>query len=206
MKTLLGLVVDKSGSMGSVAKTAENGVNDFLQSQRNEMKTKDTSHLIFKEFSSSHYTVYNGDLRKCDLTYKLRVDGYTALNDAILFLINDMQATIDKTQLRYRPKLKICTIVTDGGENSSHSSLSDVKRHIAAKKADGWEFVFLCSDAAASVYGQTLGIQNVAEYDVQKFEQTYAATNSLVSRMVSDSREGKEVRNSFTAKELNSIK
>jgi hypothetical protein len=206
MKTLLGLTVDKSGSMGSSKVTAEKGINEFLKSQQTEMKSKDTTHLILKEFSDSHHLVYNGDLKKYGCDYVLRPNGYTALNDAIVFLINDVQATIDKTQVRYQPKLKICCIVTDGGENHSRSSISEARNKIAAKKAEGWQFIFLCSDAAAKMYGESIGIQNVAEYSVQKFEQTYAATNSLVSRMVSDSREGKEVRNSFTAKELNSIK
>jgi uncharacterized protein YegL len=206
MKTLLGLVVDKSGSMGSCKATAENGINSFLRSQKTEMKSKDTSHLILKEFSSTHHTVYNGDLKKYGCDYVLRPDGFTALNDAIIYLIDDIQATINKTQVRYQPKLKICCIVTDGGENNSRNSANTARNKIAEKKLEGWQFIFLCSDYAAKLYGQDLGIQNVAEYSVQKFEQTYEATNSLVSRMVSDSREGREIRNSFTAKELNSIK
>ena len=77
---------------------------------------------------------------------------------------------------------------------------------ISDKQEQGWQFVYLCADYTAQQYGQQLGIANVAQYGTAKTVQTYEATNSLVSRMRTDSREGRAIRNSFTAREVSDIR
>lgn len=203
-QTHLTLVVDRSGSMDYIRARAEEGIRGFIGKQKEEVGT---CSLLFSEFDNIIDTVYSGPIKKFGNDYKLRPRGGTALRDAIGKGILDTEKIVTKTSLRYRPKLVICCIVTDGQENQSTIySDEQVKKMISDKQAQGWQFVYLCADYAAERYGQSLGISNVAQYGTAKTVQTYAATNSLVSRMRSDSREGREIRNSFTAREASEIR
>jgi Mg-chelatase subunit ChlD len=202
-QTHLTLVVDRSGSMEYIKFRAEEGIKNFVGKQKDETGT---CSFLLTEFDNTIDTVYSGPIKKYGNEYKLQPRGGTALRDAIAEGILNTEKIITKTSLRYRPKLVICCIVTDGQENQSRVySDEQVKKMIAEKQEQGWQFVYLCADYAAQRYGQQLGIANVAQYGVAKTVQTYEATNSLVSRMRSDSCEGREIRNSFTARETSEI-
>jgi hypothetical protein len=203
-QTHLTLVVDRSGSMQTIRSRAEEGIRSFVGNQQGE---KETCSFLLTQFDDQIETVYSGPIKKFSNSYVLQPRNQTALRDAIAKGILDTEKLITKNSVRYRPKLVICCIVTDGQEN--HSKLyndAQVKQMIADKQAQGWQFIYLCADYVAERYGQSLGITNVAQYGVAKTVQTYAATNSLVSRMRSDSREGREIRNSFTAREASEIR
>lgn len=203
-QTHLTLVVDRSGSMDYIRFRAEEGIKSFVGKQKDETGT---CSFLLTEFDNIIDTVYSGPIKKFGNEYKLKPRGGTALRDAIGKGIIDTEQIITKSALRYRPKLVICCIVTDGQENQSTIYNDEqVKKMISDKQEQGWQFVYLCADYAAQRYGQQLGIANVAQYGTAKTVQTYEATNSLVSRMRTDSREGRAIRNSFTAREVSDIR
>jgi hypothetical protein len=190
--------------MQYIRSKAEEGIRTFVGKQQEETGT---CSFLLTEFDSIIDTVYSGPIKKFGNNYSLRPRGGTALRDAICKGILDTEKIITKNSLRYRPKLVICCIVTDGQENQSVIYSDEQSRQmISDKQEQGWQFVYLCADYLSEQYGKQLGISNVARYGTQNTVQTYAATNSLVSRMRTDSREGREIRNSFTAKEVAEIR
>ena len=186
-QTHLTLVVDRSGSMQMLKFKAEEGIRGLVIKQKEE---KETCSFLMIEFDNNIDTVYSGPLKKFHNDYILQPRNQTSLRDAIANGILETEKIITKNSLRYRPKLVICCIVTDGQENSSRIYNDvQVKKMISDKQSQGWQFIYLCSDYVAERYGKDLGISNVAQYSTTKTVQTCTATNSLVSRMRSDSRE-----------------
>lgn len=106
--------------------------------------------------------------------------GNTALLDAIGLTAKKVQDA-DKTQ----PVLVV--ILTDGHENSSHEYTKQaIQELVAAKQADGWEFVYIGTDAAGfddtatMGYGTTRmasGMGQSLYVNLGHSTQTYASTS-----------------------------
>lgn len=199
-QTQLSLVVDKSGSMSRQASAASNAINALIGKQRGE---PGSCYLLLNEFSDKVQKVYSGPIQKAP-SYFMAAGGFTTLNDAIVETMDTTATRIKKTSLKARPQLVICVIVTDGGENNSKRKIPETRQRVQDALANGWQIVYLCQDHGSASYAASLGIQNVQIYSQNKTQEVYAATNSLVSRMREDSREGRAIRNSFTAKEVSS--
>ncbi len=198
------MVVDRSGSMNTIRHKAETGVNSFISEQKAQ---PETCSMLLKEFDNLHNVVFKGDLKKYKSQYILSPRNSTALRDAIGLGIKETDAIIKKSNKKYRPQLVVVCIVTDGGENASNIYTDpQIRDMVSQKQSEGWKFIYLCADHYSLQYGKDLGIQNTAQYNTVNTVQTYEATNSLVSRMRTDSREGRVVQNSFTARELDSIR
>lgn len=199
-QTQLSMVVDRSGSMAFQARSASNAINALIGKQRGE---PGSCYLLLNEFSDRITKVYSGAIQKAP-EYIMATGGNTALNDAIVDTLNTTATRIKKTGVKVRPQLVICVIVTDGGENMSSRKITETRQRVQDALAQGWQIIYLCQDHNSASYAASLGIQNVQIYSQSKTQEVYAATNSLVSRMREDSREGRAIRNSFTAKEVSS--
>ena len=74
----------------------------------------------------------------------------TPLLDALGRGINDLEAGLAEMPAAQRPERVVMVIVTDGQENASREFTRDqVVKMIAAKQAQGWQFVFLSADLDA---------------------------------------------------------
>lgn len=199
-QTQLSLVVDKSGSMAFQANAASGAINALIERQKSE---PGSCYLLLNEFSDKVQKVYSGPIQKAP-QYFMTSNGNTSLNDAIVETLNTTAARIKKTSVKARPQLVICVIVTDGGENTSSRRIAETRQRVQDALTSGWQIIYLCQDRNSASYAANLGIQNVQVYSQNKTQQVYEATNSLVARMREDSREGRAIRNSFTAKEVSS--
>lgn len=154
------VVVDSSGSMYSSAKDIIGGFNQYVSDLKANTDVSVKFSLI--TFDSIVDKKYSGKSIKdvtnlCENTYKPR--GSTALNDAVMTAINDVQSRLKKTKT---PSQVMIVIFTDGEENASTQfSVEDVKEKRAEMEEQGWLFIFMGADMdawkAGCVYGMSAG-------------------------------------------------
>lgn len=150
--TAIVLVLDKSGSMTSVATDTIGGVNEFIKRERADDPNSDFTLVEFSNRVAT--TVKNRRIKNVDpLTLdSYRPGGMTALYDAIGEGIRVLDNIEDKR--------KILAIVTDGLENSSREyNLTMVKELLDNRQnKHEWLVLFLGADIDAFATGASLGI------------------------------------------------
>ena len=197
MDAIIGLSLDRSGSMTSMWEEAVNGFNTF----KNEQAEQDGhAWIILNYFDNDHGQKYFAwdakhipDLRADDTEIFPR--GMTALLDSTVRTINDTQKWIVDNP-DFDGKVFV-VVITDGMENASETAPASVKELIAQKESDGWEFIYLAAnvdtDATARQYGFAAG-QSMT-YDASSVGLAYTGLSNAVTR----SRSGGDV--SFTPDE-----
>lgn len=153
-------IVDRSGSMQSIARDAIGGFNAFVAAQR---KLPIPARLTLVLFDNEYEVVHAGiPLENVpDLTPATYVPrGATALLDAIGRTIDTFGKRLAETPEAERPGKVIVAILTDGEENASHTynltQISDTIQHQQAKYS--WEFIFLAANQDAIQAGKMMSI------------------------------------------------
>ena len=158
--TEISIVLDRSGSMASMAKEAIGGFNALLESQQ---KLPGDARLTLVLFDHEYIVAYDGrpikDVPPLDEhTYVPR--GTTALLDAIGRTVNTIGERLDKTPEANRPGKVLIVILTDGLENASQefkrNQIYSMIKHQRDKYA--WEFIFLGANQDAIQAGSLIGI------------------------------------------------
>jgi hypothetical protein len=158
--TEIGFVLDRSGSMTSMAAEAIGGFNAFLASQQ---KLPGDAHLTLVLFDHEYLVACDGVPIKGvqplnSHTYVPR--GTTALWDAIGRTVNTIGERLDKTPEPERPAKVIIAILTDGLENASQEfgpkAIHALITHQREKYS--WDFVFLGANQDAILVGESLGL------------------------------------------------
>ena len=167
--TAIALIVDRSGSMESVAEDTKGGIKQFITAQKqNEGK----SSFTLVQFDHEYQVLNNfSDLNQVDenaFAKQYEPRGSTALLDAIGRTVIEMSQKIEKMKPSDRPAHVIVAIVTDGQENASREfTVAKIKKLIEEKQARGWDFVFLGADLNAITVAQNYGFysRQVAYYE-----------------------------------------
>jgi hypothetical protein len=153
-------VVDRSGSMASIASDAIGGFNTFLASQKAQPGSTKFTLVLFDD---QYDVVHNGsDIQVVEnlntTTFVPR--GSTALLDAIGKTIDDIGVRLSRTPEPERPGKVILAILTDGEENSSEvytpEKVEAMLRHQQEKYQ--WEVVFLAANQDAIMAAKKLAI------------------------------------------------
>lgn len=183
MKTEIISIIDRSGSMQSIAADAIGGFNTFLADQKT---VPGEGRMTLAIFDDKYDLLYSGkSLAEAEpLTNKTFVPrGGTALLDAIGRTLNDQGARI-KTE-GWADKVIVC-ILTDGGENQSREfTQPKIKEMVQHAEAHGWSFVFLAANQDAFSVGTMYGI-NAAH--TMNFAASGAGTQSAYATMSSTTR------------------
>jgi len=141
-------IVDRSGSMFSIAQDAQGGLNSFIEEQK---KIENGAYLTIVEFDDKIETVCDRvDINEV-AAYHLYPRGSTALLDAIGSVIGN--------QLKYKAEgTTIVVVVTDGGENASKEwTREEIFQLMEDRKAEGWEFMFLAANQNAISTAKSYG-------------------------------------------------
>lgn len=153
-KSHIGVVQDKSGSMGTRYIETISGYNQFIDTLREQAEGPTFVTLV--QFDTYKVSVYEqkplADVPRLDeSTYVL--GGMTALLDGVGEAIRRMEKFVRKGD-----NVAI-TIMTDGGENSSREfTTGSVTALMDRKREEGWEFNFLGAGPSAWGGAQVLGI------------------------------------------------
>jgi len=178
-------IIDRSGSMGSMASEAIGGFNSFLAEQK--AVPDDACKFSMVLFDHEYIKAYDAeDIQNVqelnDKTYVPR--GSTALFDAMGRALDE---AIDRIQKEYTTLPRVAVMVmTDGGENASKDyTKGRLDKLVEDLKKEGWQFVFMSSDLSsfnADLGQMTLGSSNIAYNSTGAgYHAAYAAAASNVA-------------------------
>lgn len=191
--TSIALIVDRSGSMQSIAEDTKGGVQQFISAQK---QAQGKASFTLVQFDHEYEVLHRfSDLSQIDenaFAQQYHPRGTTALLDAVGRTVLEMSNSIEKMEPSTKPARVIIAVVTDGQENSSSEfTAAKVKNLIEEKQALGWDFVFLSADLNgiqdAKAYG--FSSESVVYFDSSRIG---AALKSAGER-VSDARDGKKI-------------
>lgn len=166
--TEIAFILDRSGSMQSVANAAIAGFNEFLREQQAAPGQARLTLVLF----DNEYLVPVDNIPIAEVV-RLNSDTYiprasTALLDAIGETIQRIGKRLEQTPEAERPGQVIVPILTDGLENSSTQytwkQISAMIRH--QTEVYKWEFLFLGAnqDAIATASNLSIAAGNAATY------------------------------------------
>jgi hypothetical protein len=155
-RTLIAVLLDRSGSMETVKSDTEGGFNAFIESQRGE---PGKAVVTLAQFDVEYDVVYANrsiaDVPRLDLQPR----GATALYDSLGRLITDVGAELADLPEQARPGTVIVVVFTDGHENSStewtHEAITAAIKRQESEYA--WDFLFLGANMDAVAVGTALG-------------------------------------------------
>ena len=178
------MIVDRSGSMGRLAKEASAGINRFIKEQQ-EIDTKCDFQLV--QFDDQYEAFPIQDIQKQG-EYLLIPGGMTAMLDAIGRTLSGITGWPKKTY-----KKNICVIVTDGLENASKEWTYDgISKLVGGLEKEGWEFVFMASNIDAKQAAWDIGTRTAATVDTVSTAEgqtvQYAAASGYVGTLRTDSK------------------
>ncbi len=159
------IVLDESGSMGSIRQEAVNSVNETVQTIRKaQQKHEDQEHIVtFVTFNDECKTVW--DCAGCNEIEELAFDKYnpdsmTALYDAL-----GMSLTALRRKVSAEDRVLV-TVVTDGMENASREySGSAIKSMIAELKENGWVFAYIGANHDVEKAAANISITNTLRFE-----------------------------------------
>ena len=183
------IVIDKSGSMASCRDDVIGGFNTYVSDLKKE--TSVDAKLTLVMFDDNVHKLYAGrkisDVGElCSRTYS--PNGSTALNDAVMVAIEDIESRISKSKAKVAPQV-IVIVFTDGDENASktHKDKSLVSAKRAEKEKEGWAFIFMGADMDAWTAGHSYGMSAGNTMGFGKSD-VFASTSFLRNRTAKAAR------------------
>jgi uncharacterized protein YegL len=197
-KTMIALVLDRSGSMSGMEEAVVAGINKFLKEQK---ELPGSAILTAVRFDTNNTSVLNGtfDNRAIERFREMKnlqdvapfeasefvPRGGTPLLDAIGKTIMDL----DHDWQKYQPDQAIVVIYTDGQENSSREYTKEKLRKLIETRQESGKWAFLFLGAGIDAFGEasSLGIwqNNIANMDKSQkgFADSYATASASVGYM-----------------------
>jgi hypothetical protein len=142
--TDLRIIVDRSGSMSSIAKDMLGGLRQFVEQRRILKEDTKVSYYLFDDKYDTIFTEKDvADIKDEDFTLVPR--GWTALLDAVGKTINTVGEELTAKQEVDRPNRVLFMIITDGEDNRSVEFSVDRIREMIKHQREvyAWDFVFL---------------------------------------------------------------
>ena len=199
--TEIAFILDRSGSMQSIKAGTLEGVNAFLDQQKQEndaYPVKFSLTLFSTEIEVRHSSVSVTEVPSLsDSTYL--PDGGTALLDAIGITIDSLGKRLADTPEADRPAKVIVAIMTDGEENSSRQfswdQISEKIKH--QTEVYKWEFLFLGANQDAIA---TASRMNMHRKSTTNYYQQDGSAKRVLRAMSSSIRYSKRDSNPLPVK------
>ena len=189
--TEIAYILDRSGSMTSIAEAAITSFNDFLKEQQSGPGDAHLTLVLFdNEYLSPHQATPIADVPELNAqTYVPR--GATALLDAVGITIKNTGARLSQIPEADRPGHVIIAIFTDGLENaSSEFTLAEINKMITHQSDHySWEFIFLAANQDAIATAAQMGIQSRSAVTIEYSRVGTTSAAGAMSKSVLKSRE-----------------
>lgn len=191
-RTLIALVLDRSGSMQGLQEETIVNVNNFIREQQAQPGECD---FTLVQFSTDYVFTYNAiPIAKVEpLTTKTYApDGYTALLDAMGRCIDETGRRLARMPEQDRAGKVIVVIITDGGENASKEYTREaVAGKVKTQQTEyKWQFVFIGANMDAIGTAGAVGIAASAAMNYSASPRGTRAVYGMVSSNVSNNRRG----------------
>ncbi len=206
-KTIVSFLLDETGSMDSVRDKTVSGFNEYVAT----LRTTETPTLLrLMTFNTEEFNVVY-DFEEIQSVADLTREAYrprelTNLYDAIGKLIHDSEDYLK--EMSPGPRV-MCTIMTDGEENSSSEyTRAAIFKLITDKEKEGWAFVYLGANQDAWAASESIGIhrRNSANYQADAPDVALRSTAEATSRWVRRRRKAGKVEQFFVEEDLVKIK
>src|SRR5262245_1628523 len=180
--TLIGVILDRSGSMQSVCEPTIAGFNEFLHTQQ-QQHDGGSALVSLTQFDDRYEVNFVGEPIENvpDLDAHSYVPrGTTALYDAIGRTIHELEAWARAHGWGDRV---LVLIVTDGQENASREySFDAVRALIEQKEKDGWNFAYMGANQDSFAVAGSLHMR--ADFTLN-YDATAAGTSTTFKRLAS---------------------
>ena len=189
-KSLIVIVLDRSGSMSSIRDDTIGGINTFLADQQ---KLPGECNLTFAQFDDVyeivHHNVPLNRIKPLDQTTFVP-RGSTALLDAIGRTINTVGVELATLPEEQRPGKVFFTIFTDGEENASKEFSREQVFEMIKKQREEfkWEFIFLAANQDAIQTSQTMGMGASSSMTCNSTSAGIKGTYDALSKKLGDVR------------------
>lgn len=156
-------IIDKSGSMSHLKSKTIEGFNKFLNEQKTVDEKTNFSLILFSSPEREQIIFDSVDIKEVNElnVENYKIDGSTALYDAIGKTIRALKKRIKNIDEDKRPDRVLFVILTDGGENSSVTYDKDkiFKKINKMENENGWSFIYLGANQDAFEEGSKMGIK-----------------------------------------------
>lgn len=187
-KTLIVVVLDRSGSMDVICDDIAGGFNSFIEEQR---KQPGECAVTLTQFDDKYEVVYNNksiaDVPKLAAHGNYVPRGNTALYDAVGRTINEVGAELNKLAEADRPGKLLFVIITDGQENASKefapSKVGEMIKH--QQTVYQWQFTYLAAtlaDKQAHIYAAAA--MHIPQSNIMRAAHTSKGSSALFSNLV----------------------
>jgi UDP-glucose 4-epimerase len=184
-ETEIVVVLDRSGSMGSIAQPTVDGLNSFINEQK---AAEGDAFMTLVQFDNEYQIDYKSKSIK-EVENLINGETYvprstTALLDSIGKTINELKTDRDV----------VFVIITDGAENASHEFTRDqIFKMIENQTKKGWKFLFLGANQDSIAAGSSLGISSANSVNFNANSQSVNTMFSSVSSKMSNYRSAKSM-------------
>ncbi|NIL78165.1 MULTISPECIES: VWA domain-containing protein [Rhodococcus] len=154
--SLVAAVLDRSGSMQSIADDTRGGFDSFIAK---ELAQEGDTVVTLAQFDDRYEVVYSSRPIADVPPLVLEPRGTTALYDAIGRLVTEVGAELSALPEDQRPGSVTVLVMTDGHENASREWTNTAVRALIEQQERDyqWDFVFLGSNIDAVDVGTDLG-------------------------------------------------
>ena len=202
-KTIVSFLLDETGSMESVRGKTISGFNEYIAILKAEGNPALVKLMTFN--TEGFKVVYDcEDIHSvADLTMEsYRPRALTNLYDDMARLVHDTEDYVKR--MSPAPRV-MCTIMTDGEENSSSEyTRAAIFKLITDREKEGWAFVYLGANQDAWAASESIGIhrRNSANYQADAPERALRSTAEATSRWVRRRRQVGKVEQFFVEEDL----
>ncbi len=202
-KAIVSFLLDETGSMDSVRDKTVSGFNEYVAT----LRTNETPTLLrLMTFNTDGFSVVYDfeDIHSvADLTMEsYRPRALTNLYDAIARLVHDTEDYLKR--MSPAPRV-MCTIMTDGEENSSTEyTRAAIFKLIRDREKEGWAFVYLGANQDAWAASESIGIhrRNSANYQADAPEMALRSTAVATTRWMKRRRWAGKIEQFFVEEDL----
>lgn len=155
---MVGVVVDKSGSMIPYMDDVIKGVTQLIKSQA---QCKKEGFFNLAEFSDGYRTVLDSKFSeiKSSFRYNYYPNGGTCLYDAIAQMPENIENKIASAATKAAAKAKVViAIMTDGEDTGCRRSAREIKELIERKAKEGWQYLLLGALSSTPAIAEEIGI------------------------------------------------
>ena len=193
--TLIAVILDESGSMGSCRDATIAGFNEFVQGQSSATGAGEAYLSLVKFDAPQIKTVYENVNVKQVAPLSLTTytpNGGTNLMDAIGQTLNRINQLLSAHEQADRPGVLV-VIITDGAENASREfSGEQIKSMVKAAETADWTFTFLGANVDSFHMGSTFGMNasNTVNYSTASMGATMGVLSEAAVRVRSAKMKG----------------
>jgi glutaredoxin 2 len=169
-RLLVGIVLDRSGSMGSIVDETISGVNEQFSALRDSDDAANTF-VAFNTFGNKVTPVFKNDDGSAALVSVDEVDditdadyrpsGMTAMRDGVNSMIGFLAAEANKADD------VLVVVISDGMENCSTTPADQLASQVKELQDDGWNFTYIGANQDLTQVQADLGIHvgNMLQFD-----------------------------------------